>query len=87
MLSSFHTLGYFLLFQDVSLAKDSLTQLLFTNIFLLNPFGNSTGYLLAANVRTLSRAFFPPGLDLIAFGNLYVSPAYFYCTSSNWNPV
>lgn len=80
-------LGYFLFFLAVSLAEDSFTQLLFTNIFLLNPFGNSTGYFLAVNVRTLSRAFFPPGLGLIAFGNLCVSPVYFYCTSSNWNPV
>lgn len=58
-------------------------SLLFTNVFLLNPFGNSTGYFLAVNVRTLSRAFFPPGLDLIAFCNLCVSPVYFYCASSN----
>lgn len=64
-----------------------LCSIALSDMFLLNPFGNSTGYFLAVNVRTLSRVFFPPGLGLIAFGNLRVSPLYFYCASSDWNSV
>lgn len=43
------------------------TPLLFSNIFLLNPFGSYTGYIVAVKVSTLSRARFSPRLSLIAF--------------------
>lgn len=52
------------------------TPLLFCNIFLLNPLGKSTGYIVAVNVRALSRACLSPRLSWIAFGNLCQSSVF-----------